>query len=99
MSEYTKGPWRWMKGAERGYRLHAGPKDGKQTLVLMTFPRQLGQLAHQPTEADCRLIAAAPELLDALRATAPLLPADVQEKVDALVERVLEGKARREVKP
>ena len=56
MSKHTPGPWRWVSGTElRGRR---------QSVVLEALPRGVARLDMTP--ANARLIAAAPELLDAL---------------------------------
>jgi hypothetical protein len=69
MKNHTPGPWRWMRGAEAGWRLHAGPVDGKKTLVMRCGNRG-ATLKDVPSDSDARLIERAPELLaerDALK--------------------------------
>ena len=63
---HTPGPWAWMRGAERGWRLHAGPPDGRKTLIMVSGSRG-GTLKDVPSYANARLIALAPELVVALR--------------------------------
>lgn len=61
----TPGPWQWMKGAERGWRLHAVEPGKPSTLIMISGSRN-GSLKDVPNLDNARLIAAAPELLAAL---------------------------------
>lgn len=56
-AEHTPGPWEWD---EAGRLLHNVPASHSST-VLLVHDR-----IWRPTEADARLIASAPELLEAL---------------------------------
>ena len=65
MSKHTPGPW----------KIGATPPNGEQTIGtqqgLMVAVATTG--ANTPTEANARLIAAAPELLDLLNKVLPLV--------------------------
>ena len=80
-TKHTPGPWKWMKGAEGGYRLHAGPSDGKKTLVMRSGNRG-ASLKDVPNESDAALIARAPDLLaenKRLREVAVMVDTVIQE--------------------
>ena len=63
MAEHTKGPWKW----DGGVRVDAGlVEDGKTTsnIVALVYSRFIGESGD--LKSNARLIAAAPDLLDAL---------------------------------
>lgn len=63
MSGFTKGPWEWWTSNSLK-RLSAGGKDGA---VLHAYRCPDGASDIQVSDADARLIAAAPELYGALQ--------------------------------
>ncbi|MFU3915757.1 hypothetical protein ACM7I9_09450 [Pseudomonas aeruginosa] len=60
---YTPGPWQWSNGR----LLHNVPGEYSDTIL------DIQDKVWRPTEEDARLIAAAPELLDALVNLLPLI--------------------------
>lgn len=77
MTKHTKGPWGFGKTGEDS-RLILG-KGGKGNYVcrvqIHQTPRQYGMIYESEREANARLIAAAPELLEALTELADLVDA------------------------
>lgn len=63
MSEHTPGPWTSYTGT------HSIWAEGKRAICIMTGARKTADMER---DANARLIAAAPELLDALRAAVDL---------------------------
>jgi hypothetical protein len=61
MSEHTPGPWTWGEYFQGLYG------SGKDNEVLEYFPCEGMFLEHNRREANARLIAAAPDLLEALK--------------------------------
>lgn len=61
---HTSGPWKAMESPSRGAYIHAG---GNARIRLAELPRS------PDVGANARLIAAAPEMLEALRAAARIL--------------------------
>lgn len=57
MSKHTPGPWQWSNGR----LLHNVPGEYSDTIL------DIQDKVWRPTEEDARLIAAAPELLEALQ--------------------------------
>ncbi|HCF7143612.1 hypothetical protein APA44_21535 [Pseudomonas aeruginosa] len=58
MSKHTPGPWQWSHGR----LLHNVPGEYSDTIL------DIQDKVWRPTEEDARLIAAAPDLLEALQA-------------------------------
>lgn len=83
-STHTPGPWRVdPRGVGTPWNI------GTDTQDVALAGQLVGDSLRQPTRAaNARLIAAAPEMRDALAAIAPLLPDDVQDKVRALLARI-----------
>ncbi|HHG4665852.1 TPA: hypothetical protein ACPWGC_002375 [Pseudomonas aeruginosa] len=63
MSKHTPGPWQWSHGR----LLHNVPGEYSDTIL------DIQDKVWRPTEEDARLIAAAPELLEALTEAAEIL--------------------------
>ncbi|RQG53721.1 hypothetical protein IPC203_24835 [Pseudomonas aeruginosa] len=63
MMKHTPGPWQWSNGR----LLHNVPGEYSDTIL------DIQDKVWRPTEEDARLIAAAPELLDALVNLLPLI--------------------------
>jgi hypothetical protein len=87
MSAYTKGPWSVFEGTNRFggcevHEVHANPQSHFWVAKV---------LAGESGEANARLIAAAPELLEALivaRQNIQFLPPDgVLEQIDAALDK------------
>ena len=66
MSKHTPGPWTYQEESDAYTHIVRGPNN--------YFITQLSQDTSGRSEADARLIAAAPELLEACKAIAELLP-------------------------
>lgn len=94
-SKHTPGPWQVMNDYNGATIVLANVDgetfpDGTSTFsydfVCDTFPDDVGQVEREIAKANARLIAAAPELLDALRnlvAVQPNLMANSAELADA----------------
>lgn len=59
MAEHSPGPWRWVD--HNAVELYLDDADGKTVLCFWTSEGRV------PSEADARLLAAAPEMLKLLR--------------------------------
>ena len=84
VTTYTPGPWRWWVTVG-GARIAGRPADGSKNFVCDVMPPERAV----SYEANARLIAAAPELLEALQAILPDAVAnhiggpDTQARIDA----------------
>jgi len=96
MSEHTPGPWRyWIYGA--GTRIEVLTSESefhKATPIALTY-RDASELGFKFTppnaEANARLIAAAPELLDALKHAVQFNSQEWANKAEAAIAKA-EGK-------
>ncbi len=85
MSEHTEGPW----GVQYDYRVEHGPMvAGEGFLIAKAEPKPFGGSG----KANARLIAAAPELLEALEAAKHMIDTgDVSDmaldKIDAVISK------------
>jgi hypothetical protein len=96
MSKHTPGPWEIMFGGNfirigcAGYKNEAnrqkylGYKAGG--IAELDLPG-IGRAQDKTARANAHLIAAAPELLNALKAVQALLPADIQSKIESLIAK------------
>lgn len=94
MSKYTPGPWRVFAGTGFDYLGIEGEND--QTVVIYGLDGDDGGVrgsTKEEAEANARLIAAAPELLEALEWTARALD---KEHPAAIKARVAIAKAKGE---
>lgn len=68
MSKHTKGPWGIEQTDDTNWIGFMRPHDGKVELIVCTTARDftLKDEAREQNDANARLIAAAPELLEAL---------------------------------
>lgn len=103
LTGYTPGPW-WTNARYDGRdaccaviaaRTDAGPLPGNPTRGVVAFSSALLNTEARKCEADARLIAAAPDLIDALRAVAAERDAALAhaEKAEAEVARLRDDKA------
>lgn len=81
--QHTPGPWR-----VQGTGIWGGHADGLERLIAGLWTHYVGQ---QQTEANARLIAAAPELLEALKA---LLSPDAEGDVDMAIAAIRKAEGR-----
>ena len=82
MSQHTPGPWAFRKG-------NYTPKWREDTYLVETGNlehQEGGQIAHMCLEANARLIAAAPEMLDALHwiLSFDMMPTDFPNEGDMI---------------
>ncbi|HLE57237.1 MAG TPA: hypothetical protein VJB15_09150 [Rhodothermia bacterium] len=100
MAKHTPGPWN-----ERGYGLDHGVKDKDGRIVAhVVRSAKHGGITHDERDANASLIAAAPELLEALKAIVDghktighgerfSAPYELLEKASAAIDKA-EGKVR-----
>lgn len=69
MSSHTPGPWEWWT-SNSWRRLRSNPSNGRDVGVCVPFVARDGHPDLEVSAADMALIAAAPGMLDALRAVA-----------------------------
>jgi len=87
VDQHTLGPWRFEQSKGGRWYIYATGSD-QPIKPNVYVPKNGGA---KESFANARLMATAPELLNALRAVQALLPEDVQLKVDALIERATGG--------
>lgn len=68
--QHTPGPWTWVRNARDNIALISKTEEwGPVAEIIMEHPRYTPELQ----EANAQLIAAAPEMLEALRLALPIL--------------------------
>jgi len=86
MSKHTPGPWHYRRGDEWSHSVvthHGTLPDGSQNCWTVADINKMREPEH---EANARLIAAAPELLEALQACEARLTHLAQNSVNVVAE-------------
>ena len=86
--EHTKGPWKVAGPSPRGTRYDAGDYaivDADDAIIAEAFIL-VGKDNVRPAEANAQLIAASPEMLEALKGLVTAYLADAGEDLDLLCE-------------
>ena len=87
MSNHTPGPWAVVEGDSPGIKEISGPSF---TILAVMWASDLNEDDFRKRYADLSLIAAAPDMLNALEAAAHVLP--LGEEYDAVVEAMAKAK-------
>lgn len=95
MSKYTPGPWRLERiENDSGYIVHLCPVDGETQSILTVVEYESVKFAAVYKDADAFLIAAAPDLLEALKSLHERYVAAIgNEGPEALAARIAITKA------
>jgi hypothetical protein len=92
MSKHTPGPWRAAKGTHEIFIQCAAPT-GPYDVATITTLEENGEQSKAETQANARLIAAAPELLKALKAALEWSQSDIDGFEDiSPTEEMLEAR-------
>lgn len=82
-TQHTPGPWRFEESKGGAWFIYGETGDGAPIKPHVKVPKRGTRLMR----ANARLMALAPQMYNALQAVKPMLPEDVQLKVDLLLDR------------